>query len=58
VLVGMGITSLSMAPAAVRAVGAMLGTVSTEDCARASRAALAATDPQDARAAARAALGG
>jgi phosphotransferase system enzyme I (PtsI) len=53
VLVGMGITSLSMASAAVRAVGAHLGTVSTDVCRLAAEAALAASDPQEARAAVR-----
>jgi phosphotransferase system enzyme I (PtsI) len=56
VLVGMGVTSLSMAPAAVRAVGAVLATVTTEDCAQAMAAALDASDPQQARAAVRAVL--
>ena len=51
VLVGMGVTSLSMAPAAVRAVGALLGTVTMDDCVRAVEAALAASSPQAARAA-------
>jgi phosphoenolpyruvate-protein phosphotransferase (PTS system enzyme I) len=56
VLVGMGITSLSMAPAAVRAVGAQLGQVTQEACARAAEAALAAVDPHEARLAVREAL--
>ncbi|MDO7869245.1 phosphoenolpyruvate--protein phosphotransferase [Nocardioides jiangxiensis] len=56
VLVGLGITSLSMAPAAVRPVGAQLGRVTMADCRRAAEAALAALDPEAARAAARAAL--
>ncbi len=55
VLVGMGITSLSMAPAAVRAVGAQLAGVTRDTCTRAAEAALAAHDPHQARAAARAA---
>jgi phosphotransferase system enzyme I (PtsI) len=58
VLVGMGVTSLSMASAAVRAVGAHLGTVTSDVCERAAEAALSAADPHDARAAVRAALGG
>ncbi len=58
VLVGMGVTSLSMAPAAVRAVGAQLGTVSSQMCARAAEVALAAGDPQAARLAVRDVLAG
>lgn len=50
-LVGMGVTSLSMAPAAVRAVGARLATVGAETCEEAAEAALAASDPAGARAA-------
>ncbi|GLW35512.1 phosphoenolpyruvate--protein phosphotransferase [Actinoplanes regularis] len=57
VLLGLGITSLSMAGAAVRAVGAQLGQVTAEQCSRAAEAALAASDPAEARDAARAALG-
>jgi phosphotransferase system enzyme I (PtsI) len=49
VLVGLGITSLSMAGAAVRAVGAQLATVTGDDCRRAADAALAAADPRHAR---------
>jgi phosphotransferase system enzyme I (PtsI) len=56
VLVGMGITSLSMAPAAVRGVGAQLGQASDDQCRRAAEAALGAGDPQEARAAVRAVL--
>ena len=56
VLVGMGITSLSMAPAAVRGVGAQLGQASDDACRRAAEAALAAGDPQEARVAVRAVL--
>ncbi|WP_344152595.1 phosphoenolpyruvate--protein phosphotransferase [Nocardioides koreensis] len=48
-LVGMGITSLSMAAAAVRPVGARLATVSMETCEDAAEAALAASDPRAAR---------
>jgi phosphotransferase system enzyme I (PtsI) len=57
VLVGLGITSLSMAPAAIRSVGAQLGRVTMADCRRAAEAALAALDPEAARAAVREALG-
>jgi phosphotransferase system enzyme I (PtsI) len=53
VLVGMGVTSLSMAPAAVRAVGAQLGQVTIDQCKQAAEVALAAADPQEARAAVR-----
>ncbi len=52
-LVGMGVTSLSMASAAVRAVGAQLAGVDLAGCRRAAEAALAAPDPQAARAAVR-----
>ncbi len=48
-LIGMGITSLSMAPAAVRAVGAQLSQVSMDVCEEAAEAALAAPDPMAAR---------
>jgi phosphoenolpyruvate-protein phosphotransferase (PTS system enzyme I) len=57
-LVGMGITSLSMALAAVRAVGAQLADVSMDTCEHAAEAALAAADPMAARAAVRAVLSG
>ncbi len=56
-LVGMGITSLSMAAAAVRPVGARLSAVSSGQCEEAAEAALAASDPMAAREAARVALG-
>ena len=56
-LVGMGITSLSMASAAVRAVGAGLAKVSMDACEDAAEAALAATEPLAARAAVREVLG-
>ena len=56
VLVGMGITSLSMAPAAVRAVGAQLSAATSDACRVAARAALDAADPQEARAAVRTVL--
>ncbi|MBM7518540.1 putative PEP-binding protein [Nocardioides nitrophenolicus] len=54
VLVGLGVTSLSMAVAAVRAVGARLGTVTLAQCQEMARAALAAPSPAAARDAARA----
>ena len=53
VLVGMGVTSLSMAATAVRAVGARLATVTSVQCQAAAEAALGADDPAAARAAAR-----
>ena len=53
VLVGLGIGSLSCAASAVPGVGSRLGTVTLDECRRAAEAALAATDPQSARAAAR-----
>jgi phosphotransferase system enzyme I (PtsI) len=56
VLVGLGVTSLSMAAAAVKPVGAQLAAVTLEDCRRAAEAALGAADPAHARAAARAVL--
>lgn len=49
VLVGLGVTSLSMAAAAVRSVGARLATTSDDQCARAAQAALGALDPAAAR---------
>jgi phosphoenolpyruvate-protein phosphotransferase (PTS system enzyme I) len=55
-LVGMGVTSLSMALAAVRPVGAQLAAVSMDVCEQAAEAALAAADPAGARAAVRAVL--
>jgi phosphotransferase system enzyme I (PtsI) len=55
-LVGMGVTSLSMAPAAVRAVGAQLSAVTRTTCEEAAEAALAATDPRAGREAVRAVL--
>jgi phosphotransferase system enzyme I (PtsI) len=48
-LVGMGVTSLSMAAAAVRPVGARLATVAFATCEEAAEAALAASDPVSAR---------
>ena len=44
-LVGMGVTSLSMASAAVRPVAAQLAEVCMDLCEQAAEAALAATDP-------------
>ncbi|MET4079387.1 phosphoenolpyruvate--protein phosphotransferase [Janibacter sp. UYMM211] len=58
VLVGLGITSLSMAGGALPGVGARLAQVSREQCAAAARAALAASSPAQAREAATAALAG
>jgi len=52
-LVGMGVTSLSMALAAVRPVGAQLARVSMDRCELAAEAALAQGDPISARAAVR-----
>lgn len=57
VLVGLGVTSLSMAGAAVRAVGAQLATVTSDDCRRAASAALSAADPSRARTSAASVLG-
>jgi phosphotransferase system enzyme I (PtsI) len=57
-LVGMGVTSLSMAAAAVRLVGARLSSVSMATCERAAEAALAAADPMAAREAVLEVLGG
>ncbi len=56
-LVGMGVTSLSMASASVRAVGARLADVDLDGCRQAAEAALAAPDPQAARAAVRSVVG-
>ena len=56
-LVGMGVTSLSMAGAAVRAVGAQLSAVSADTCRQAAEAALAASDPMAGRDAVRAVIG-
>ncbi|MDI6909006.1 phosphoenolpyruvate--protein phosphotransferase [Nocardioides sp.] len=49
VLVGMGVTSLSMAAAAVRPVGARLASVPMDLCEDAAEVALSATDPAAAR---------
>ncbi|MFC6153378.1 phosphoenolpyruvate--protein phosphotransferase [Nocardioides yefusunii] len=57
VLVGMGITSLSMAASAVRAVGARLAEVTEAQCREAAAVALAATSPRRAREAVHALLG-
>ncbi|MCY7395376.1 MAG: phosphoenolpyruvate--protein phosphotransferase [Nocardioides sp.] len=56
VLVGLGITSLSMAAAAVRPVGARLAATTYDVCQEAADAALAASDPAAARVAVRAVL--
>ncbi|MGA8845487.1 MAG: putative PEP-binding protein [Nocardioides sp.] len=56
-LVGMGITSLSMAGAATRPVGAKLASVTFAQCEDAAEAALAASDPAAGRAAVLALLG-
>jgi phosphoenolpyruvate-protein phosphotransferase (PTS system enzyme I) len=58
VLVGMGITSLSMALAAVRPVGAQLAAVTMDTCEQAAEAALGAVDPMAAREAVRGVLAG
>ncbi len=57
-LVGMGITSLSMAAAAVRRVGAQLSAVSLQTCRDAAEALLDAPDPQAGREAVRRVLAG
>ncbi|KXP03132.1 phosphoenolpyruvate--protein phosphotransferase [Tsukamurella pseudospumae] len=56
VLVGLGVTSLSCAAGAAAAVGSRVGGVTLQQCRWAAEAAVAATDPQAAREAARAAL--
>ena len=56
VLVGLGVTSLSCAAAAVPAVGAGLARVTLAQCQDAARAVLATDDPATAREAARAVL--
>jgi phosphotransferase system enzyme I (PtsI) len=58
VLVGMGITSLSMASAAVRPVGARLASANMDHLEEAAEAALAASDPRSARDAVRRVLEG
>jgi phosphoenolpyruvate-protein kinase (PTS system EI component) len=57
VLVGLGATSLSMAPGLLGAVATQLATVDRAACERAAAAAVAATDPAGARTAVQAALG-
>ncbi|MFD2417982.1 phosphoenolpyruvate--protein phosphotransferase [Amycolatopsis pigmentata] len=57
VLTGLGVTSLSMNAAAIRAVGASLAAVTRPQCEAAARDALAAADAAAARAAASAATG-
>jgi len=56
-LIGMGISSLSMAARAVRPVGAQLARVTLETCEAAAEVALGAPDPMAARAAVRELLG-
>ncbi len=56
VLVGLGVTSLSAAAAALPPVGARLASVTFDDCGRAAKAAVRASDPAAAREAARSAL--
>ncbi|MEL4356583.1 MULTISPECIES: phosphoenolpyruvate--protein phosphotransferase [unclassified Luteococcus] len=56
VLVGLGVTSLSMAVAAIPAVGAQLAKVTPEQCKAAAEAVLGAKDTAEARALAREAL--
>jgi len=53
VLTGLGVTSLSMNAAAVRAVGASLAASTLAECEAAAQAALSAADPASARAAVR-----
>ncbi|WP_420371943.1 phosphoenolpyruvate--protein phosphotransferase [Mycolicibacterium smegmatis] len=52
VLVGLGVTSLSAAAAAIPSVGAKLATVTVQQCREAARAVLATAGPAEARAAA------
>ncbi|MBB3085217.1 phosphoenolpyruvate--protein phosphotransferase [Geodermatophilus sabuli] len=56
VLVGLGVTSLSCAASSIAGVGARLATVDLDACRRAAEGALAADEPQAARAAARSVL--
>lgn len=56
VLVGLGVTSLSMAPAAISAVGARIAHVTLQQCRTAAEAVLATATAADAREAALAAL--
>lgn len=57
VLVGMGVTSLSMASSAVSAVGAQVSAVSLEQCRAAAEAVATASDSKESRFLARHALG-
>lgn len=57
VLVGLGVTSLSMTPRALGRVAAALAEVTSEQCDAAAEAVLRAATAHDARAAAAAALG-
>jgi len=57
VLAGLGVTSLSMSPAAIPAVGAALAARTLDECRKVAQAALAAGDPAAARAAVTAAAG-
>jgi phosphoenolpyruvate-protein phosphotransferase (PTS system enzyme I) len=56
VLVGLGVTSLSMSSRAIAEVGELLRTVSYDDCKRLAQVALGAGDAQSAKAAVRAEL--
>ena len=56
VLIGLGVTSLSMASSAIASVGQQLGEVDLETCRRAADAALAAQDASEARTAAAAVI--
>ena len=57
VLIGMGVTSLSMAASAIPGIGAQLAKVTAEQCENAAHAILEAVDSGDARNKARSALG-
>src|SRR5680860_970382 len=57
-LVGMGVTSLSMALSAVRPVGAQLAAVSMDTCEQAAEAACSQSDPMAARESVHQVLGG
>lgn len=57
VLIGMGVTSLSMATSAIPSVGSQLGQVTKEQCERVAQDILTAQDSGDARNIARRALG-
>lgn len=54
VLLGMGVTSLSMSPSALAGVGAQVGQVSMDQCREAAEAVRGAASPHDAREAVRA----